>query len=204
MISLAVLLICFIVGVIKGLVKALMKFISIIATCVLTFTLTPYLARAMYTTAVDRGGSVSAGVCSGLSAIIILIACAIIFALITFIVHKTISKSPLSGVNRFLGGLLYLFFGFCVLILVGYVLNIMSGLSFMEPVVADAEKDPFANWLITNNLFNKFMELISKNGVVFHDFLNGVKSIGSGDAPSGDAIASGESAKALIDSIASI
>ncbi|MDE6189627.1 MAG: CvpA family protein [Clostridia bacterium] len=190
-ISLVVLVICLITGIIRGFVRALLRLISAIATCVLTLTLTPYLAKAMYTSSFAQGKSIPAAVYSGLSAIIILVGCSLVFGLITFIVHKSVSKSPLSGANRFLGALLYLLIGFAVLILVGYVINIFSDLSFMQPVVNDAQKDPFSNWLITNNLFNKFMEAVAKEGGVFQDFLNGFKSLPSGDMSSGDAITSG-------------
>lgn len=191
-ISIIVLAVCFVVGLIKGLVRALLRFASAVGACVLTITLTPYLAKAMYSSSFAQQRNFPAALYSGISAIAILLGSALVFGLITLIIHKFISKTPLSGVNRLLGGVFYLLIGFAVLILLGYVINILSDMSFMQPVVNDAEKDPFSNWLITNNLFNKFMEAIAKEGSVFQDFLNGFKSIAPKDMPSGDALPSGE------------
>ena len=46
----------------------------------------------------------------------------------------------------------------------------------MQPVILDSQKDPFANCLVTNNLFNKFMEAIAKDGGVFREFIDGFTS----------------------------
>ncbi len=37
----------------------------------------------------------------------------------------------------------------------------------MQKVIADSQKDVFANWLVTNNLFNKFMEAVAKEARYF-------------------------------------
>ena len=71
---------------------------------------------------------------------------------------------------------MYVCIGFSALILVGYVIKISSGANFMQPVILDSQKDPFANWLVTNNLFNKFMEAIAKEGGVFREFIDGFTS----------------------------
>ena len=161
--SLIVLVICLIVGIVRGFIRALLRFVSVIATCVLTVVLTPYLAKQFYATQFVQNKNIPSAVISGLSAIIILAICCLVFGLITLIVHKSVSKSILSGLNRFLGGLLYVFIGFSALILIGYVIKI----------IADSQKDPFANWLVTNNLFNKFLEFLAKEGSVFQEFLHG-------------------------------
>ena len=76
----------------------------------------------------------------------------------------------------------------------------------MQPVVADSQKDAFANWLVTNNLFNKFMEAVAKEGGVLWQFINGFKSIpveGTEPIPSGDA-GSGEVVAKIVGAIASL
>ncbi|MDE5548790.1 MAG: CvpA family protein [Clostridia bacterium] len=171
--SLIILAVCLVAGLIKGFVRALLRLISAICTCLFTVTLTPYLAKQFYSTDFVQTKNIPSGVISGLSAIIILIICCVVFGLITYIVHKTVSKSILSSLNRFLGGLLYVFIGFSVLVLVGYVIKISSGASYMQAVIADSQKDPFANWLVTNNLFNKFLEALAKEGSVFQEFIHG-------------------------------
>lgn len=171
--SLIILAICMITGLIKGFVRALLRLISAIGTCLITVMLTPYLAKQFYSTNFVQQKNIPSAVISGLSAIILLILCCLVFSIITFIVHKSVSKSILSGLDRFLGGILYICIGFAVLILVGYVIKISSGASFMQPVIADSQKDPFANWLITNNLFNKFLEALAKEGSVFQEFIRG-------------------------------
>ncbi|MDE5616961.1 MAG: CvpA family protein [Clostridia bacterium] len=174
--SIIVLALCLINGLVRGFVRALLRLISVIGTCMLTVLLTPYLAKQFYSTNFVAQKNIPAAVVSGISAIIILIVCCLVFGLITLIVHKSVSKSLLSGANRFLGAVLYVCIGFSVLILVGYVIKISSGADFMQPVIADSQKDPFANWLVTNNLFNKFMEAIAKEGGVFREFINGFAS----------------------------
>lgn len=171
--SLIILAICLIVGLVRGFIRALLRFIFSIGTCALTVLLTPYLTKQFVSMDSVQEKNIPTAVFSCISAIIILAVCALIFSLITYIVHKSVSKSILSGTNRFLGGILYVFFGFSVLILVGYVIKISSGASFMQPVVADSQKDFFANWLVTNNLFNKFLEMLAKEGGVFQEFLHG-------------------------------
>ena len=173
--SLIILAICLIIGLIKGFVRALLRLISAIGTCILTVLLTPYLAKQFYSTSFAQNKNIPAAVVSGISAIIILIVCCLVFGIITLIVHKSVSKSILSGLNRFLGGVLYVCIGFSVLILVGYVIKISSDASFMQPVIADSQKDPFANWLVTNNLFNTFLEALAKEGSVFQEFINGFR-----------------------------
>ena len=174
--SLIILAICLIAGLIRGFVRALLRLVSVIATCLLTVMLTPYLAKQFYSTNFAQEKNLPPALVSGLSAIIILAICCLVFGLITYIVHKHVSKSILSGLNRFLGGVLYVFIGFSALILVGYVINISSGASYMQSVIADSQKDPFANWLVTNNLFNKFLEFLAKEGSVFQEFLQGFRS----------------------------
>ena len=171
--SLIVLVICLIVGIVRGFIRALLRFLSVIATCVLTVVLTPYLAKQFYATEFAQNKNIPSAVISGLSAIIILAICCLVFGLITLIVHKSVSKSILSGLNRFLGGLLYVFIGFSALILIGYVIKISADASYMQPLITDSQKDPFANWLVTNNLFNKFLEFLAKEGSVFQEFLHG-------------------------------
>ncbi len=173
--------ICFTVGLFRGFVRALFKLLSVAGTCILTVTLTPYLAKQLNSTAFAQGRNISAGVLSGLSAIIIVIACALVFGIISFIVNKRVSQSPVNGVNRFLGALFYSAIGMAVLILIGYVIKIFGDSQFMQPVIAESQKDAFANWLVTNNIFNKIMDAVAKEGSVFRDFLNGFKEISSGD-----------------------
>ncbi|MDE5991356.1 MAG: CvpA family protein [Clostridia bacterium] len=174
--SLIILAICLITGLIKGFVRALLRLISAIGTCMLTVLLTPYLAKQFFSTKFVQEKNLPSAVISGLSAVIILVLCCLVFGIITLIVHKSISKSILSGANRFLGGVLYVCIGFSVLILVGYVINISSGATYMQPVIADSQKDVFANWLVTNNLFNKFLEALAKEGSVFQEFIRGFSS----------------------------
>ncbi|MDE7208615.1 MAG: CvpA family protein [Clostridia bacterium] len=202
-ISIIVLAICFVVGIVRGIVKTLLRLLTIVGTSLLTVFVTPYLAKALTSSHVLQ--NVHAGVLSGISALIIAIVSFVIFALISFIINKRVGDSPVSGINRFLGGLFYAFVGFVFLILMGYVINIFRDAGFMQKVIADSQKDVFANWLVTNNLFNKFMEAVAKEGGIFWQFINGFKQVSSGgDLPSGDATASGEAVKALIGAFANI
>ena len=197
-IAIAVFVICFVVGLLRGIVKTLLGLLTIVGTSLLTLFVTPYLAKALTTSSALQ--NVHPGVISGISALIIVVISVAVFSLITFILNKRIGDSPLSGVNRILGGFFYAFIGFVALILMGYVINIFRDASFMQKVIADSQKDVFANWLVTNNLFNKFMEAVAKEGGVFWQFINGFKKI----ADSGEATASGEAVKALIGACASI
>ncbi len=203
-IAIIVLAICFIVGVVRGIVKTLLRLLAVVGTALLTVFITPYLAKALTSSPVLK--DVHAGILSGISALIIAIISCAIFNLIIFVVNKRISDSPLSSVNRVLGGFFYAFVGFVALILMGYVINIFKDANFMQSVIADSQKDAFANWLVTNNLFNKFMEAVAKEGGVFWQFINGFKipSIGGGSAPSGDATASGEAVASIINAIARV
>ena len=202
-ISIIVFAICFIVGLVRGIVKTLLGLLTMVGTSLLTLLVTPYLAKAL--TSTTALSNVHPGIVSGISALIIAVLSIAIFSLITFIINKRIGDSPLSGVNRLLGGLFYAFVGFVFLILMGYVINIFRDASFMQTVIADSQKDVFANWLVTNNLFNKFMEAVAKEGSIFRQFIDGFKQVvDNADMPSGDAIASGEAVKALIGAIASI
>ena len=90
----------------------------------------------------------------------------------------------------FLGRLFHAFVGLVFLILLGYVINIFRDAGFMQKIILDSQKDVFANWLVTNNLFNKFMEAIAKEGGVFWQFINGFKQIG-------DSVGSGEAAQLI-------
>ncbi|MDE5654572.1 MAG: CvpA family protein [Clostridia bacterium] len=203
-ISIIVLAICFIVGVVRGIVKTLLRLLAVVGTALLTLFITPYLAKAL--TSISLFKNVHAGVLSGISALIIVIIASAIFGFVIFAVNKRIADSPLSSVNRVLGGFFYAFVGFVALILMGYVINIFRDADFMQAVVADSQKDVFANWLVTNNLFNKFMEAVAKEGGVFWQFINGFKiPVGGGEsAPSGDATASGEAVASMINAIARI
>ncbi|MDE7190931.1 MAG: CvpA family protein [Clostridia bacterium] len=200
--SIIVFAICFIVGIVRGIVKTLLRLLTVVGTSLLTIFITPYLAKALTTSPVLQ--NVHAGVLSGISALIVAIISLVVFSLISFIINKRVGDSPLSGVNRLLGGLFYAFVGFIFLILMGYVINIFRDASFMQKVIADSQKDVFANWLVTNNLFNKFMEAVAKEGGIIWQFINGFKQVSGGDIPSGDAAASGEAVKALIGAIASV
>lgn len=185
-VSIAILVICFCVGFFKGIVKALFKLLTIVGTSLITIFVTPYLAKALYS--ISALQKFPAGVISGISALIILILSLVIFSRITFIVNRRVGNSSLSGLNRFLGGLFHAFVGFVFLILLGYVINIFRDADFMQKIIMDSQKDVFANWLVTNNLFNKFMEAIAKEGGIFWQFINGFKqlgdSVGSGEAAS--------------------
>ena len=188
-ISIILLIVCFCVGFFKGIVKALFKLLTIVGTSLITIFATPYLAKSLYS--IGAMQKLPAGVVSGISAIIVLIICVAVFSLITFIVNKRVGESSLSGLNRFLGGLFHAFVGLVFLILLGYVINIFRDAGFMQKIILDSQKDVFANWLVTNNLFNKFMEAIAKEGGVFWQFINGFKqigdSVGSGEFASGEA-----------------
>ncbi len=203
-ISILVLAICFVVGIVRGIVRTLLRLLTIVGTSLLTILVTPYLAKALTLSSVLK--NVHAGVLSGISALIVAIVSFVVFALISYIINKRVGDSPLSGVNRALGGLFYAFVGFVFLILMGYVINIFRDAAFMQKVIADSQKDVFANWLVTNNLFNKFMEAVAKEGGIFWQFINGFKQIapGGNEIPSGDAAASGEAVKALIGAIARV
>ena len=200
--SIIVFAICFVVGIVRGIVKTLLRLLTIVGTSLLTLFITPYLAKALTSSHVLQ--NVHPGVLSGISALIIAIISLAVFSLISFVINKRVGDSPLSAVNRLLGGLFYAFVGFVFLILMGYVINIFRDAGFMQKVIADSQKDVFANWLVTNNLFNKFMEAVAKEGGIFWQFINGFKQVSGGDLPSGDAVASGEAVKALIGAIASI
>ena len=173
-IAIIVFLVCFIVGVVRGIVKTLFRLLAIVGTAVFTVLLTPYLAKGLTSSSVLK--NVHAGVLSGISAVILLIIFSAIFALITYIVNKRVEDSPMSRVNRILGGLFYAFVGFVALILVGYVINIFRDAAFMQKIVVDSQKDAFANWLVTNNLFNKFMVAVAKEGSIFWQFVHGFKT----------------------------
>ena len=187
-VSIAILVICFCVGFFKGIVKALFKLLTIVGTSLITIFVTPYLAKALYS--ISALQKFPAGVISGISALIILILSLVIFSRITFIVNRRVGNSSLSGLNRFLGGLFHAFVGFVFLILLGYVINIFRDADFMQKIIMDSQKDVFANWLVTNNLFNKFMEAIAKEGGIFWQFINGFKQLG-------DSVASPEAAKLI-------
>ncbi|MDE6275363.1 MAG: CvpA family protein, partial [Clostridia bacterium] len=203
-ISIIVFAICFVVGLVRGIVKTLLRLLTIIGTSLITLFVTPYLAKGLTTVPILQ--KVHPGVLSGISALMIAVVAFAIFSLATFIINKRIGDSPLSAVNRLLGGLFYAFVGFIFLILMGYVINIFRDASFMQPVIADSQKDVFANWLVTNNLFNKFMEVVAKEGGIIWQFINGFKEVASngGEIPSGDTTASGEAVKALIGAVASM
>lgn len=198
-ISIIALVVCFCVGFFKGIVKALFKLLTIVGTSLITVFATPYLAKALYS--IEAMQKLPAGVVSGISAIAVVIISIIVFSIITHIVNKRVGESSLSGLNRFLGGLFHAFVGFVFLILIGYVINIFRDAEFMQKIILDSQKDVFANWLVTNNLFNKFMEAVAKEGGVFWQFINGFKQIGD-SAGSGEA-ASGATAN-LIGAIAGI
>lgn len=181
-VSLVILLVCLIVGLIKGAMQALLKLIAAVGTSLLTILVTPYLAKALYSTSFVQNKNIHAGIVSGVSAVLIVLVCLIVFSTISFVINRRISQSALNVVNRLSGAALYTIFGFIVLILIGYVINIFSDVEFLQSLVADTKKDPFANWLVTNNLFNKFMEAVAKEGGVFRQFLDGFKQLSTSDS----------------------
>lgn len=180
--SLIVLAVCFIIGIFKGAVQALFRLIGIVLSCVITVLLTPYVANALNDGLQDKG--VPAGLVSGVCAFIIGLICIIIFSIITWIINKKVSDSILSRPNRVLGGFLYAFLGLVFLILVGYVINIFSNVEAMQGVIADTQKDAFSRWLVSNNLFNSFMEAVAREGGAFDRFIDGFRQ--SSQTNSGD------------------
>ena len=201
-ISIIVLVICLIVGIVRGIVKTLLRLCAAVGTALLSVFVTPYLAKALTSSSVLK--NVHPSILSGISALIIVILASLVFGLIIFVVNKRVSDSALSSTNRLLGGLFYVFIGFVFLILLGYVINIFRDASFMQSIIADSKKDVFANWLVTNNLFNKFMQAVAKEGGVFWQFINGFRiPTGGGSSPSGDA-GSGNVTAAVIGAIARI
>ena len=203
-IAIIIFVVCFVVGLVRGIIKTLLSLLTVVGTALFTVFLTPYLAKALTLSSVLK--DVHPAILSGISALIIVLIFSAVFALISFIVNKKIDNSAIDPINRLLGGFFYAFVGFIALILMGYVIKIFADASFMQPVIADSKKDVFANWLVTNNLFNKFMEAVAKEGSIFWQFINGFKIpvSGGGSTPSGDAIASGETVAALVGAIARI
>lgn len=183
--SLIVFVICLVVGAFKGIVQALLKLLIAGGTSIITILLTPYIANALNTSAF-AGKDVHPGIVSGVSALIVAIVCIVIFSVIAWLINKRVEESPLGPVNRVLGAVLYMFIGLIFLILIGYVINIFRDADFMKSVIENSQKDAFSRWLVTNNLFNSFMEAVAKDGGVFDRFINGFKDVADSGDVSGD------------------
>lgn len=183
--SLIVFVICLVVGAFKGIVQALLKLLIAGGTSIITILLTPYIANALNTSAfADK--DVHPGIVSGVSALIVAVVCIVVFSIIAWLINKRVEKSALGPVNRVLGAVLYMFIGLIFLILIGYVINIFRDAEFMKSVIENSQKDAFSRWLVSNNLFNSFMEAVAKDGGVFDRFIHGFQdAAGSGDV-SGD------------------
>lgn len=179
--SLIVFVICLIVGAFKGIVQALLKLLIAGGTSIITLFLTPYVAASL-NNSTFAGKDVHPGIVSGVSALIIAVVCIVVFSIISWLINKRIEESPLGPANRVLGSILYFFIGFIFLILIGYLIHIFRDTEAFKPIIENAQKDAFSRWLISNNLFNSFMEAIAKEGGVLDQFINGFKDT----APSGD------------------
>lgn len=179
--SLIVLIVCIIVGAFKGIVQALLKLLIAGGTSLITVLLTPPIANSLNESAF-KDKNVHPGIVSGVSALIVAIVCIVVFSIIAWLINKRVEKSPLGPANRVFGALLYGFIGLVFLILIGYVINIFRDTEAMKSVIENSEKDAFSRWLVSNNLFNSFMEALAKEGGVFDKFINGFK----GDSASGD------------------
>lgn len=179
--SLIVLVICIVVGAFKGIVQALLKLLIAGGSSIITILLTPFVANNLNNSAFE-GKDVHPGIVSGVSALIIAIVCIVVFSIIAWLINKRVEESPLGPANRVFGAILYGFIGLVFLILIGYVINIFRDTDAMKSVIENSQKDAFARWLITNNLFNSFMEAVAKEGGVFDQFINGFK----GESASGD------------------
>lgn len=179
--ALIVLVVCIIVGAFKGIVQALLKLLIAGGSSLITVLLTPVVANGLNESAF-AGKDVHPGIVSGVSALIIAVVCIAVFSVISWLINKRVEKSPLGPANRVFGAILYGFIGLVFLILIGYVINIFRDTDAMKSVIENSEKDAFGRWLISNNLFNSFMEAVAKDGGVFDKFINGFK----GDSVSGD------------------
>lgn len=104
-------------------------------------------------------------VCIAIVSIGVLIVLGIIGAIIWAIIKKGLKKAKLSGINRIIGGILYAGIGILVISLVMMIIDMMSGLSFMEPVLRIRSEGVISNWFAENNLIRIVIEAVGKKSI---------------------------------------
>lgn len=104
-------------------------------------------------------------VCIAIVSIGVLIILGIVGAIIWAVVKKGLKKAKLSGINRIIGGILYAGIGILVVSLVMMIIDMMSGLSFMEPVLRIRSEGVISNWFAENNLIRIVIEAVGKKSI---------------------------------------
>lgn len=104
-------------------------------------------------------------VCIAIVSIGVLIILGIIGAIIWAVIKKGLKKAKLSGINRIIGGILYAGIGILVISLVMMIIDMMSGLSFMEPVLKMRSEGIISNWFAENNLIRIVIEAVGKKSI---------------------------------------
>lgn len=104
-------------------------------------------------------------VCIAIVSIGVLIVLGIIGAIIWAVIKKGLKKAKLSGLNRIIGGILYAGIGILVISLIMMIIDMLSGLSFMEPVLKMRSEGIISNWFAENNLIRIVIEAVGKKSI---------------------------------------
>lgn len=104
-------------------------------------------------------------VCIAIVSIGVLIVLGIIGAIIWAVIKKGLKKAKLSGINRIIGGILYAGIGILVISLIMMIIDMLSGLSFMEPVLRMRSEGIISNWFAENNLIRIVIEAVGKKSI---------------------------------------
>lgn len=104
-------------------------------------------------------------VCIAIVSIGVLIVLGIIGAIIWAVIKKGLKKAKLSGINRIIGGILYAGIGILVISLIMMIIDMLSGLSFMEPVLRMRSEGVISNWFAENNLIRIVIEAVGKKSI---------------------------------------
>lgn len=104
-------------------------------------------------------------VCIAIVSIGVLIVLGIIGAIIWAVIKKGLKKAKLSGINRIIGGILYAGIGILVISLIMMIIDMLSGLSFMEPVLKMRSEGIISNWFAENNLIRIVIEAVGKKSI---------------------------------------
>lgn len=104
-------------------------------------------------------------VCIAIVSIGVLIILGIIGAIIWAVIKKGLKKAKLSGINRIIGGILYAGIGILVISLIMMIIDMLSGLSFMEPVLRMRSEGIISNWFAENNLIRIVIEAVGKKSI---------------------------------------
>lgn len=101
-------------------------------------------------------------VCIAIAAVGIAIVIGIVSAIVRHFINKFLRRTQTKGLDRFLGGVLYIAIGAIVVFGALFIIDLMSGINFMEKVIAMRDTSKIASWLTQNNPIAMLIALIGK------------------------------------------